>query len=310
LDGDSIADLIGVWSSGLWVKYSSTGSWAKLSSPPLPLAITCGDVNGDGRDDIVGSWPTGTFYRNTMGGSWVYVTSPADTLATGDIDGDGRDDIVGSWSSGLWVKYSSTASWSQLDIHAPNDIACGDLNGDGRDDVLSTWSTFGTFYRDTLGGSWVYVSTPADLLASGDIDGDGVSDLIGTWSPASYQGLWVKYSATMSWKKIVKSLPTDIDAGVYRSGAWDVVSGEYMNVQPTMTVYSKGPESLNIYEDFSDEGPGGWNFVYQEEANIELKVNEAKELKRPPGPGEPGFTCIRQKNLVPSEQLDTNSKRK
>jgi hypothetical protein len=309
LDGDGLADLVGVWAgSGVWVRYSFQGGWAKLSSPPLPVDIACGDVNGDGRDDLVGSWPSGTFYRDTLGGSWTYVTSTADVLACGDLDGDGTDDIIGSWSNGLWVKYSSTGTWGRLDSHPPDDIACGDLNGDGRDDLLATWSAYGTFYRDTLGKSWVYMSAPADLVAAGDLDGDGIYDLIGTWSPAAYQGLWVKHSGIMGWKKIVLDLPTDIDAGVFRGGAWDADAGAHMNIQPNMSGYTKGPESLTVYEDLSDEGPGGWNFVYQEEGNLVPHMSEVKELRRPPGPGEPGFSYIQQKNLVPMEE--TGSKKK
>jgi hypothetical protein len=311
LDGDGLADMLGVWTgSGVWVRYSSTGGWAKLSSPPLPVDITCGDVNGDGRDDLIGSWPSGTFYRNTLGGSWVYVTSTADVLASGDIDGDGIDDILGSWSTGLWVNYSSTGSWSRLDSHPPDDIACGDMNGDGRDDVLGTWSAYGTYFRDTLGGSWVYVSTPADHLASGDINGDGVDDLIGTWSPVSYQGLWVKYSMTTTWKKIVKNLPTDIDAGLYSGGAWDANAEGQMSIQLPMVGRAEGPGKIMMYEDIADKGPGGWNFVYQREANFEQNINEAEELKRVPGPGEPGFSYTQQKNLLPNEETVNTKKMK
>jgi hypothetical protein len=305
LDGDGIADLIGVWSgSGVWVRYSATGGWAKLSSPPLPVDITCGDVNGGGRDDLVGSWPSGTFYRDTLGGGWNYVTSKADVLACGDLDGDGTDDVIGVWSNGLWVKYSSSGSWARLDSHPPDDIACGDMNGDGRDDVLGTWSAYGTFYRDTLGGSWAYVSTPADLVAAGDLDGDGVDDLIGTWSGACI-GLWVKYSATMSWKKISLSVPSDIDAGLFRDGVWDAVSAGY---REPIGGYPEGPGSSSEYEDVSDAGLSGWDFVYQEGRNLVPLMSEAEELKRIPGPGEPGFTYIEQENLEPMEELISKKK--
>jgi hypothetical protein len=178
------------------------------------------------------------------------------------------------------------------------------LNGDGRDDVLATWSAYGTYYWDTLGRSWVYVSTRADSLAAGDIDGDGTDDLIGTWKPAAYQGLWVKCSSTMNWNKIVLNIPTDIDAGVFSGVAWDLDAAAYQSIQEPIGVGTNRmdrPESLSEYEDFSEEGPGGWNFVYQKEGNHERRLNKAEELKRVPGPGEAGFTCIEQKNLVPHE---------
>jgi hypothetical protein len=301
IDGDSIADLIGVWSSGLWVKFSATGSWTRISSPPLPTHISCGDMNGDGRDDIVGSWPSGTFFRDTLGASWTYVSSPAGAVAAGDLDGDGTDDIIGAWSNGLWVKYSTTSTWARLDKNPPLDIAAGDLDGDGRDDVLGTWPS-GTFFRDTIGGSWVYVSTQADAVAAGDLDGDGTDDLIGTWSGA-YVGLWVKYSATLSWKKITLSVPTDLDAGLFRGGAWDEKAERYSSIsEPLGGSSTEGPGLLTEYNDLSDSGPGGWSFICQEEANLVPQVNEMEELERIPGPGEPGFLPIEQINLVPQER--------
>ncbi len=61
VDGDGVDDLIGVWDSGLWVKYSSTGKWERLSNSPT--CITSGDLNNDGRDDVIGSWKNdGVYY--------------------------------------------------------------------------------------------------------------------------------------------------------------------------------------------------------------------------------------------------------
>jgi hypothetical protein len=282
------------------VRYSSSGGWAKLCNPPLPIDVACGDMNGDGRDDLIGSWPSGTFYRDSIGGSWTYVTSQADVLAAGDIDGDGIDDLIGVWSTGLWAKFSSTNSWKRLDWHIPTDISCGDVSGDGRDDVIGTWSAYGTYYRDSSTASWVYVATPAELLAAGDIDGDGVDDLIGTWSGA-YIGLWVKYSATMSWKKLVRDLPTDIDAGLYRDGAWDAAA--IKNVRGPAVGYAAGPDSIADYIDFSESGPGGGNFVYRSATNLVPQMSEAEEQTRVRGPGETGFTYRKQENLIPKESF-------
>jgi hypothetical protein len=41
LDGDNKADVIGIWPSqgGVWVKYSQSGSWAKLSSTAIDIAV-------------------------------------------------------------------------------------------------------------------------------------------------------------------------------------------------------------------------------------------------------------------------------
>jgi hypothetical protein len=108
----------------------------------------------------------------------------------------------------------------------------------------------------------------------------------------------------MGWRKIVKALPTDIDAGVYRGGSWDVGAGRFMEIQPLMGGYAEGPGDLEVYEDLSDEGPNGWNFVYQDAANVVRQVSEVEEMTRLPGPGEPGFTCIRQQNLMPQGILE------
>ena len=51
-----------------------------------------------------------------------------------------------------------------------------------KDDILGTWDGSGVWYRNSETGSWVKMSTPADLVAAGDLDGDSTDDLIGVWS--------------------------------------------------------------------------------------------------------------------------------
>jgi hypothetical protein len=265
-------------------------------------------MNGDGRDDVLGTWSSGIYYLDSLGGSWVYMSVSADLIAAGDLDGDYTDDLIGVWSNGLWVKYSSSGTWARLSKPLPTDIAAGDMNGDGRDDVLGTWST-GTFYRNTVAGNWVYLSTPSHLVAAGDVDGDGSDDLIGTWGGA-YTGLWAKYSSTMSWRKICVDLPVDIDAGMFRDVALDADAGEAGGMQNQATHYSVGgPGSLSAYEDLTDEGPGGWNFVYREERHLIPLANETEVFNRIPGPGEPGFFCVEQKNVLPIENSERSVKK-
>jgi cysteinyl-tRNA synthetase len=211
-DGDGITDLSGVWDNGFWVRYSSSGTWSRLTTS-LPESIASGDINGDGRDDIVATWQaSGVWHRDSVTGSWVKHSSAAELIAAGDLDGDHTDDLIGVWASGLWVRYSLSGAWLRLTISLPEDIASGDMNGDGRDDVLATWNGSGVWYRDSIGGGWVKMSTAADLVTAGDVDGDHIDDLIGVWS----SGLWVKASSTMDWERLTLSLPQDIASGCFR----------------------------------------------------------------------------------------------
>ena len=126
MDGDEIDDLVGLWpgQGGIWVKYSGSEAWAKLSS--TAQYICTGDMNGDGRVDLVGTWDgQGVFYRNSITGAWVKMASPATMVTAGDIDNDGTDDLIGLWPSqgGIWVKYSATGAWAKLSSTAVH-IAC------------------------------------------------------------------------------------------------------------------------------------------------------------------------------------------
>jgi hypothetical protein len=297
LDIDGISDIIGVWSSGLWVKYSLLDSWIKLTLSP-PTDIASGDMDGDGRDEVVATWAgSGVWYRDPSTGLWIKLSSAADLVAAGDIEGDGIDDLIGVWSSGLWVRFSSSGGWARLTSSPPSDIATGDMNGNGLDDVVATWSSSGVWYGGfQWSGAWTWgkLSSAADLIAAGDMEGDGTDDLIGVWS----SGLWVKYSSNLSWYRIYGlPLPTDIDAGLFRLGAWDAGA---LSFDAPLGGHAEGPGNEE-YIDLSDEGPGGKNFVYQEEGNLVPHMSEVEELKRLPGPGEPGFTYSEQKNLVPRE---------
>jgi len=307
LDGDGTDDLIGIWAGqgGVWVKYSSTGSWSKLST--TANAIASGDMNGDGRDDLLGTWDgQGVYYRDSDTGTWVKMASPADLISAGDLDGDGMDDLIGIWAGqgGVWVKYSSTASWSKLSTTA-RDIASGDMNGDGTDDLLGTWDGQGVYYRDSDTGAWVKMASPADLIATGDLDGDGTDDLIGIW--AGQGGVWVKYSSTVSWSKL-STTARDIDAGKMSGGAWGGGLTGFIKLLAPIGGYAEGPESLVEYEDLSSKGPGGWNFVYQEEKNLFPQEKEPMRIMKIHGPGEPGFRCIEQKNLFPQERIEKKKK--
>jgi len=307
LDGDGTDDLIGIWAGqgGVWVKYSSTGTWSKLSSTAKDIAS--GDMNGDGTDDLLGIWDgQGVYYRDSDTGTWVKMASPADLIVAGDLDGDGTDDLCGIWAGqgGVWVKYSSTSTWSKLSSTA-KDIASGDMNGDGTDDLLGIWDGQGVYYRDSDTGTWVKMASPADLIVAGDLDGDGTDDLIGIW--AGQGGVWVKYSSTGSWSKL-SSAARDIDAGKMSGGAWGGGLAGFIKLLAPIGGYAEGPGSLVEYEDLSNKGPGGWNFVFQEEKNLAPKEKESMRIMLIPGPGELGFRCIEQKNLFPQERIEKKKK--
>ena len=306
LDGDGKDDLIGTWpgQGGVWVRYSKTGGWAKLSTTAKHLAA--GDMNGDARVDLVGTWDgQGVYYRDSISGAWIKMASPATLITSGDIDGDNIDDLIGIWPSqgGVWVKYSSTGGWSKLSSTA-RDIASGDMNGDGRDDLLATWDGQGVFYRNSLNGSWVKMATPADQVTCGDIDGDGVDDLIGIW--AGQGGVWAKHSSTGSWVKL-SSTAKDIATGKMRS-AEAMVLGVRVPFPGPQGGYTDGPESLMNFKDLSKAGPGGSDFLFQQEPNLIPQEKETVDVMRIPGPEEPNFRWIEEKNLVPQESLKKSPK--
>jgi len=124
--GGTRDDLVGVWSDGIWVRYSADASWLKIDKT-IPIWITAGDMSGDKRADIVGSYNTGTWYRDSVSKTWKIITTPAEQLASGDIDGDGRDDLTGVWSSGVYVRYGATGQWQQISSSRPKWITTGRL---------------------------------------------------------------------------------------------------------------------------------------------------------------------------------------
>lgn len=124
VDGDNKADLIAVWTSGVWVKNSLKGTWTKISAN-IPTDIAAGDMSGDGRVDVLGTWASGVWYLNSAKGTWVLMSSsPATLVAAGDMDSDSTDDLIAVWSSGAWVK-SSVTGWVKVTDTVPQDLDAG-----------------------------------------------------------------------------------------------------------------------------------------------------------------------------------------
>jgi hypothetical protein len=130
MDGDGKADLVGNWlNTGVWVQYSSTGTWSNLSISPATW-IAVGDYNDDGKADLAGIWATGIWVRDSATGSWIPITSDpgATQITAGDMDGDGKADLVLNFpGTGVWVQYSSTGTWSNLTTSPATWIATGIL---------------------------------------------------------------------------------------------------------------------------------------------------------------------------------------
>jgi hypothetical protein len=162
------------------------------------------------RSQFLGVWSDGVWMWEKAANKWSRIpsTDNASMIAAGRVDNDSLDDLIGVWASGLYVKLSSTGQWLKLSSVVPDWIAAGDLNNDGRDDVIGTWAGDGTYYRDSVSGKWTRLASSAMQLASGNIGGTR-DDLAGVWS----DGLWVRYSADGSWKKIDAGIPLYITTG-------------------------------------------------------------------------------------------------
>lgn len=149
------------------------------------------------------------------------------------------------------------------------------------------------------------MASPATMTAAGDLDGDGTDDLIGIW-PAQ-GGVWVKYSSDGTWEKL-SSTADWIAAGKMRDAGSS--GSEVITLSAPVGGIAEGPYTFEKYEDLSSKGPGGWNFVYEEERNLVLQEEESVMIKRVSGPGELGFRCIEQRNLVPSKGLRKKKEKK
>ena len=212
MDGDGKADIVCTFpGSGLWVKYSTTGQWQFISSPPTWIAV--GDFNGDGKADLAGIWGGVVWLRDSASGSWTAGPSGATQIAAGDMDGDGKADLVANYpGTGVWVKYSSTGAWASLSTSPATKIAVGDFNGDGKADLAGIWSNV-VWIRDSATGSWAAGPADATLIAAGDMDVDGKADLIVNY-PTS--GVWVQYSSNGAWSNLTTSPATWIATGILR----------------------------------------------------------------------------------------------
>ncbi len=213
MEGDGIADVVATFAAtGLWVKYSSTGQWQFISSPPTSIAL--GDYNGDGRGDLAGIWGGVVWLRDSATGSWTSLNTAGPTqIAMGDVTGDGKADLIANFVvSGVWVLDASAGTWSNLSPDSATFITAGDFNGDGKDDLAGIWANI-VWIRDSASGDWTAGPADATLITAGDLDGDGKADLVANYVTS---GVWVQYSTSGAWANLTTSPSTWISTGIMR----------------------------------------------------------------------------------------------
>ena len=220
-------EIIGTWSSGIWIRDIVTSQWIKMYSGVPAGAIAAGDFTGDGKADVASIWSSGLWYQNGATLGWTKVSPIApDRLAAGDITGDGVDEIICSgadWDSGIWYRDVANATWYQPWESTPTGpIAVGDVTGDGKADIISC-SSDGLWYQDgaTLERTKVYETAPYKVTC-GDVTGDGQAEIIGPWA----NGIWYRDLAESKWTRMYSSVPSGaITAGDFTGdGKADVVS--------------------------------------------------------------------------------------
>jgi len=297
LDGDGTADVLAVYSAqgGLFARKSTDNSWVLVGTTPRDIAA--GNVTGTTTDMVLGTWDgQGVYYKNGLAGAWVQMATPATMIAAGDLDGDGKADLLGVWPSqaGVWVKYSQTGTWAYLGS-TPTHIAAGDMNGDGKDELVGTWDGQGCYWRENGTGTWHYLASPATKITTGDLDGDGIDDLIGIWP--SQAGVWVKYSSNGAWEYI-GSTPRDISSGKMRGGTHTWGASMVGLPEP---VGGQVDVAQGHVRDLSNNSPGRPGFTCLKQDNL-VPVQDAR-FQVVPGPGMPGFKFVDDKNTIPGAGL-------
>jgi hypothetical protein len=174
------------------------------------------------------------------------------------------------------------------------------MNGDGCADLLGSWTGQGVYYRNSASGAWVLVATPATKITAGDLDGDGTDDLVGIWP--SQGGVWTKYSGTGSWASLSTTADWIACGKMRAAGATSLGSLE----SPGVTL--PGPDNAAWVVDDSSTGPGGKDFN-PDASGVIGPVSTDFGKARVPGPGEPGFRCTRQANLIPGLRKDIRDRK-
>ncbi|MDA1050593.1 MAG: S8 family serine peptidase [Planctomycetota bacterium] len=180
-------------------RFSQASTLSTAGSPPIPLAVTAGDLNDDGAPDLAVANSNGTVSIFLNQGSAAfsvgvgYATGAVpQTLRIKDVDGDGDSDLIfanpdSDDTSILLNQGDATfAAAVQYTVgDTPRALVSSDFNQDGHADLavvneesdnlsLLLNQGDGTFVNDS---SLMAGDGPVDIVAV-DVDGDGLEDLI------------------------------------------------------------------------------------------------------------------------------------
>ena len=149
------------------------------------------------------SW--GVHYRNRVGGTWAAESAVPNLpcYALTDVAASPAQDMIyyASDSSSGEIYFSELPGPGPIAPLEPSSwITVGDMNEDTRVDVLGSCSGVGTYYRNSVSGAWVQITSEAEQITAGDLDGDGIDDLIGMWKQDP--GIWARLSSTGSWAQL------------------------------------------------------------------------------------------------------------
>ena len=219
MDGNGADDVIGVFTTGLFVKYN-LGGWTQLHNA-VPELIAVGDLDNSGQDDAVVDFGGIGLWAYMNNASWLKLNNGSpDQLVTGDMDGNGADDVIGVFGTGIFVKYN-LGGWVQLHNLVPEMMTVGDLDNSGQDDLVVDFGGIALWARMN-DSAWLKLhNSSPELIATGDVDGNGADDVLATFSGL---GLWQKLNLG-GWSQLSNSLADDVvTADVTASGKDDIVA--------------------------------------------------------------------------------------
>lgn len=190
LNGDSVRDLVGLYSGGLYVWFGmGDGTFLPpaIYSTALPTDAQIADLNGDGSKDLVFADSQSEVVVLLNRGKGVFedpiVTTLPETvnqIIVGDFNKDGKKDLAVMSNLQVYVLLGNgdgTFRRPVFTFHSlvePQAIVAGDFNGDGNLDVaISDRSRVGIFpgNGDGIFGSASFVAT---LESSGPPSSSGI----------------------------------------------------------------------------------------------------------------------------------------